>query len=288
MNRSTKLRTSFLALAILCATAFSSAISPARAADNSSFDPRQVEQAITEFYSVSQDPSLSGADREELADALADEITILRPIYYNSVIGLLVQEYRQEADHRQMIEGLIEHVQSKVQPELDRVSQRHPVITVVDDVFRVWSAVYVVGMSQGLWESRASGLKGIERFREAVTRVTQSIPSRRRAALLAVGIGTPVGIAHAIYQHLETRRIDPTRLLREEQKDIVSSIRAALAKHQAERGARQLTASRARALGQELDRDEAELAYLAQHAPWLRPQARSAMDAVNELRKRVI
>lgn len=195
----------------------------------SAFRPDEVYCAIIEYYGFSAGLSpgsdqLTSADKHEMADALADMLAILAPESFNDVMGHLVVDYRQHPRFRAGLEDLMSTTYSKISEELHRTRDQHPVVTVIDDVFKVWGVVYVFGFGRGLWRSRGSGLKGLEKFRHIVKTVSTNLPRSRRAMLAIAGVGTTIGIVEAIYNHLETKKLDPRELLRSVQSEAVTGL----------------------------------------------------------------
>jgi hypothetical protein len=215
----------------MTAVILGSAIIPANAHAASSFNPKEVEAAITEFYGFYNSQSstiggygLSDIDKNELADAIADQIAVLGPGGFNDVIGHLAADYRQNPENRAAVEALMAISRFKVMTELLANDERTPLMTVLDDVFVVWSAAYMFGFGKGLWKSRGSGLKGVARFRHSVETVAGNLPKGRMNLLKIAGIGTSVGLVHSVYNYLETKKRDPMMLLRTIQTDVVHDL----------------------------------------------------------------
>ncbi len=200
----------------------------------SAFRPDEVYCAVVEYYGFSANLSpgsdpLTASDKHEMAEALADMLAVLPPASFNDVLGHLVVDYRQHPRFRAGLEDLMISAYSKISEELRQNRDRHPVVTVINDVFKVWGVVYIFGFGRGLWRSRGSGLKGLEKFRHIVTTVSTNLPRGRRAMLAIVGVGTTLGIIEAIYSHLETQKLDPRELLRAAQSEVVTGLGTTIA-----------------------------------------------------------
>jgi hypothetical protein len=215
----------------LCA---SFVLTPVAQARSSVFNPDELEAAIINFYEIHAGTApgsadLTDIDRQEMADALADMVAILKPTQFNDVVGHLAVDYRQNPEHREPIEQLSYRIYEKILPELEERREGHPVITVIDDVFLAFSLAYTFGFGKGLWRSRGSGLTGIARFKHVVKTISTNLPRGRRTSLALLGIGTTAGVIHAVYNHLETKKLDPKDLLSSTQDGVVTDLATKIA-----------------------------------------------------------
>lgn len=220
------MRTLAIVLALIPGLAF-----PAPVFARSSFNPDEIEATISEFYgiySATPGPEADGlteADKLEIADSLGDMVAVLNPNQFNDVLGHLAADYRQNPDHRVPIELLLDLTYRKIAPELQHDREKHPVITVIDKVFLVWTIAYTFRFGKGLWRSRGSGLKGLERFQHVVKTTVAELrvknPGEFRR-ILAIGAG--IGVAEVIYDYLSTKKLDPRHMLSETQADIVREL----------------------------------------------------------------
>ena len=223
-------------------------------AQNSSFSANQIERAITDYYrfsnpesqpmgisssasdagvssSSSMDaglPPVSGAgledvDLDELADALADQIAILPPIFFNDVLGHLMADYRHNMDHRAPIEILIQKLRTKVAAELQQRRESHPVLTVIGDTFTAFSVAYAFGFGRAVWTTRGQGLARIPRFQAVVRSASEFIQTRNVQVAALLG-GSAAGIAEVIYQRFQTQRQDPALALRSVRDQVVRDL----------------------------------------------------------------
>jgi hypothetical protein len=280
----------------LCA---SFALAPAAHASGgrSRFNPEEIERAIVDFYGFydnrSPDFALSDVDKAEMADALADMVAVLRPTAFNDVLGHFAAEYRQNAKNREAIEILMLKSREKIARELQENRERHPVLTVIDDVFLVWTVTYSFGFGKGLWRSRGSGLQGLDRFKHVVRSVSENLPRGKRNALMIVGVGTTAGIIHAVYNHLETVKLDPRDLLTRIQADVVQELGTRMAGIRDELKA--ITPERLRlspatyrdrfnVIDPEVSKMQRELEHLYVSAPHLRSRMQLIADDLRSVR----
>jgi hypothetical protein len=219
---------------------------------HSAFSAAQIERAIIEYYdffnqqqptdqsadagtghATPSAPLLEDADLIELADALADQLAILPPIAFNDVLGHLMADYRHHADHRAPIELLVAKIYTKIAGELQQRRESHPVLTVIGDTFTAFGVAYAFGFGRAAWGTRGRGLRGIARFQAIVQGASDAVMTRNARLAVLLG-GTSVGIAHALYNHLETQRLDPSLLLRNTRADLARDLSRRIAELRAE------------------------------------------------------
>jgi hypothetical protein len=262
-----------------------------------SFNARELEGAIREFYDLygTQGADLTEADKLEYADSVAEMVSILDPTPFNDVVGHMAADYGSNPAHRPAIELILTRLHSAVLPQLRAQAEHSAVMTVLDDVFKAWTVAYAFGFGKGLWRSRGSGLQGIERFRHVVTTVSANLPRTTRQHLMAAGIGAGAGIGHAIYLHLQTKKLDPSQILRDAQSSVVQRLATQTADARAElsryAGLPEIASTQretVRALLQRLDPQlrsaQDELSHLYDTAPHLRPQMSPIADDLRAAR----
>lgn len=208
------------------------------------FDPSDIIKGVEQYYSwaeelsrekedaayMMEDDDLTCADGylcgrsaslESVGRYLAEQITLLKPVHFNSVIALLMKDYHTRPGHRPSIETLIANVHALVEPELRRNREKHPVLTVMGDVITVWSGLYAFNFGRGLWAARTQGLRGIREFQRAVQATHGQLAPFKRSALKAAKYGTLPALSHALYQQLETRKVNPRDLLQHAQANVL-------------------------------------------------------------------
>ncbi len=279
----------FLMTLLLTLTA---AMSEAHSRPRSEFHPDEIERMISkDFYRLySSQPGKAEtpdpAALAEITEAVAETIGVLPPETFNDIVGHLLAEYRQNPRNRAAIEALLPAVRAQVARTLDE-DRKSPVFTVIDDVFRVWTAAYAFRFGKGLWASRGSGLKGIERFRHVVKTVTERLPQSRRSTLALAGVGTGIGLAHALYEHLQTRKLDPMPLLRETQREAVHelAVLAADLKTEVWAASGTLGVSRARSILSESRRIQIQVLHFSEAAPQLTSQLEPIVEDLLEIQE---
>ncbi len=150
---------------------------------------------------------------EEVYGALGDLISIQEADIFNEVILNLLAEYRQVPANRQVIQQLIMTIHNKSLSQINANNSKHALVTVIDDIFLMASIAYTFGIAKGVWSARSSGLKGIERFKNIITSVSTNLPRSKIAHLKILGIGSTVGLSHAIINYFQTQKRSPRELL---------------------------------------------------------------------------
>lgn len=239
----------------------------------------EIERVLVDYYRFmgEEDPAAGSAlrdcDRIELTRAVADEISLLAPRQFNDLMGHLLADYRTNPEHRAVIEGLLGETRLRVLNEVLGLDRKHPIEGVIDDVFSVFTVAYAFRFGKGIWETRGSGLQGLPRFRLAVSNVVRNLAATRQQKLTLLGIGTGAAAAHAIYEYLETKRLDPASLLESVQKDVVREIAVRMAEARAQLKAVRLEQLRSRP------------AEFAASAEKLQDSAEQALGELEHLRK---
>lgn len=245
----------------------------------SSFSSTDIESAITIYYNIPE-----GTVKEEVSEALADEISILKPISYNSVIAHLAADYRNYPDHRSAIASILQNTQSNVYEELKADKEESGIVMVIDNIFRVWTASYAFGFGKGLWKSSGSGLKGLKLFQHTVEKVAENLPKGKNAyATIAAG-GITLGITEIVYHRLETKRLNPTMILYSMQEEIMNDL--ALIAHQSLLQAKTTTSEQAETvqkLSDNLKTLKTEVAYFYKNAPQLRAKVQFIAEDMQSL-----
>jgi hypothetical protein len=300
---------------------------PVFAGGHSAFNPDELECTIYSYYGFFPQPGQSAAsapgapaapdvgipstagqsctgyasdltdiDRNELSDAIADEVKILSPSPFNDVVVHLAADYRQQPEHREAIEQLVSSIHNKVVEELRAQDEQHPALTILDDVFMTFTVAYTFGFGKGLWESRGSGLEGIARFRNAIKSAYEGMAEVRRYRLALIGIGTAIGAAHAIFQYLETKKLDPNSVLDTTQSGVVQDLATTAASRRDEmrrdaalspdqlRPQMQALRDRIRQVEPELTNLQNQMAHLYDAAPRYRSRMQPAADDIQAAR----
>ncbi|MCC7442974.1 MAG: hypothetical protein IT285_15180 [Bdellovibrionales bacterium] len=188
------------------------------------FDPSVIEGAIVVYYGVyagrdSRFGVLSETDRTAMVLGVAEKIAILGPAQFNSILAQLAGDYRNNPERRPAIEALLDAVYPNVAAELQENREFSLISTLLDDVFIVAGAAYVLGFGRGVWASRGSSLRGVTKFRRVMRNVAIRLPRRRVDKMRIIGLGTAAAIMQTAYHHLSTHKVDPRRLLTHMQND---------------------------------------------------------------------
>ena len=267
-----------------------------------SFNAAELEGGIQEFYDLygtngsdGTEGPLTPADKQEYAQSISEMVSYLDPTPFNDVVGHLAADYGTNPSHRAAIELIMSQIHAAVLPELRRQSEQSAVTTVLDDVFKAWTVAYAFGFGKGLWRSRGSGLQGLDRFKHVVTTISTNLPRTSREHLIAAGIGAGAGVAHAIYLHLQTKKLDPARVLLDAQSSVVQSLaeKTALARSQLNRygqmreipgGERETVRSLLQTVDPALRSTQDELTHLYDAAPSLRSRMSPIADDLRAAR----
>jgi len=218
-------------LALIALVSFNS---PAQA--GSIFDPEEIQRTIVAFYKLyrpelkadTQDP-LTDIDKVELAQAIAEHISLLKPTQFNDVLGHLAAEYRQSPENRDAIGVLMLQCQDQVAAQLMADKSSSAVVTVIHDVFTVWAIYSSIGFAKG-WVSKGAGLQTLKPFQRAL----QWVMKNRNDALLITVDGVTVGVTHAIINYLTVKKLSPRDLLAHAQQDVLYEIASMAAARLAE------------------------------------------------------
>lgn len=177
------------------------------------FSSQEVETGIHELYALENNSRVAEFDRAAYRESLAELLALMPIKNFNDVTAHLLADYFNNPSHRVALESFAISLSAQVAPEISRRREIHPITTVMDDVFAVWITSYSFGFGKGLWKSRSLGLKNVESFKKAVEEVGRHLPKGRRTSLGITAGGGAIGLAHVLYQSLETFKLDPlTRL----------------------------------------------------------------------------
>jgi len=267
-----------------------------------SFNSAELEGGIKEFYDLygsngtdGTEGPLTEIDKLEYADSISELVSYLDPTPFNDVVGHMAADYGTNPTHRGAIEAIVSRLHAAVLPQLRAQSEQSALTTVVDDVFKAWTVAYAFGFGKGVWKSRGSGLQGLERFKYVVTSISANLPKSTREHLIAAGVGGAVGVAHAVYLHLQTKKLDPARVLLDAQAGVAQNLgvktaqaRASLTRYSRMQQIPSAEQATVRTLIQTLDPElretQDELTHLYDAAPPLRPQLSPIADDLRAAR----
>ena len=195
----------------------------------SSFSREEIYASLVDYYRyfgpTDADPAapmlpdaLTEADKREWADATADMIYILPVEDYNQLMSDLATDYVESHPHRLALEMLFSLTRTKLLPYLQEQREIHPLTTVLGGVLTAFTFAEGYGFIKGggrAWRA-ARGAGTMRRsaiFRRVISGGIRGMRPTTRSALAVAGLGTAAGITHAIYESLETRKIDPNVIL---------------------------------------------------------------------------
>ena len=260
---------------------------------SSVFDPVEIEAAIIEYYDFYNSPpsGLNETDLTEMAGALAEMIGILKPTAFNDVMGHLVSDYGNHSENRDAIQLLMSLTHDQIANEL-KMDKENPVLTVVDDVFKVWSVAYAFGFGKGIWISRGSGLAGIEKFKFIVQNISREFVRVNKSAVWITAAGGAIGVTHAVYGYLATKKLDPRALLENAQGGILMDIATRMAKYRDELRAIRLEKDpkndhqkRFAEIQKEVTEATQSLQYLYNQTPYLRGKMEPIAQDIQEIQE---
>lgn len=179
--------------------------------DRTVFDPAPIEKGLQGYYRafVRAEKGYSPAQQEGLGKGLAFKISLLNATQFNAILAGMAAVYRHKSEYRAAIDAMLDRVHAMILPELMRDKERHPVKTVLDDLFVAFSIVSVVAFAKGYRDPRVMDLKGIARFRRVTALLAEKLPAARAKLLVVSDLGIGAGVVHALYESLQTRKRNP-------------------------------------------------------------------------------
>lgn len=253
------------------------------------FNASEIRSSLDAYLNAVSDRPLNGADRlslyhYELAKSVAAMIGALDAGAYNGVIAHLAADYRQRLVHRVAIEQLFQLIEDEVSLELRGAHERNPLYTVLDDTFKVWTAVYALGVGRGLLKTGTEGLRGFSSFKNVLANVVESLPRGKGGTALIVGIGTSVGVVHAVCEYTAMHKIDPSWLLANTQEGVVLDIGLELVRIRNELRTNPPNRSRMAEMERTINLRQKDLEELFPKAPVLQRKMRVIAEDVLEVR----
>lgn len=207
---------------------------PSSALARSRYTADEIEMALIEFYAFYNSENsekwntgaLTGIDKTEVLTSVSEMLTSLRPNAYNDVLGHLALDYRNNPDHRSALEELLPIMHAQIAFELKADKEYHPAFSVIDGLFEAWGWMTAFGFGRGAWISRGRGLGHNPSFARLIENVRKSTPGWKTILIS----GTAVGVADAILVTVRDKRLDPSRVLDNEQSVIINHLAVEMAK----------------------------------------------------------